>query len=56
MYFMLVRMPLRRKPGDVQSRNCRGARRREGSDQILLGAKSWARHSIKKYRVLAERI
>jgi hypothetical protein len=22
----------------------------------LLGAKSWARHSIKKYRVLAERI
>jgi len=47
MYFMLVRMPLRRKPGDVYSRNCRVGRRGEGSDQALMGAGSWARHSIK---------
>jgi len=47
MCFMLVRMPLRRKPGDVRSRNCRVGRRGEGSDQALIGAGSWARHSIK---------
>jgi hypothetical protein len=25
MYFMLVRVPFRRKPADVHSRNCRNA-------------------------------
>jgi hypothetical protein len=47
MCFMLVRMPLRQKPGDVHSRNCRVGRRGEGSDQALIGAGGWARHSIK---------
>jgi hypothetical protein len=47
MCFMLFRMPLRPKPGDVHSRNCRFGRRGEGGDQALMGAGGWARHSIK---------
>jgi hypothetical protein len=43
----LVRMPHRRKPDDVHWRNCRVGRRSVGSDQALMGAGSWARHSIK---------
>ena len=45
--FHSVRLPLRRKPGDVHSRNCRFGRRGEGGDQALIGAGSWVRHSIK---------
>ena len=50
MYFIVVRLPLRRKPGDVRSRNCRFGRRAEGGDQALMGAGSWARHSINTQR------
>jgi hypothetical protein len=46
MYFIVSPYAAQAEARGGRSRNCRVGRRGEGSNQALIGAESWARHSI----------
>jgi len=47
VYFIVGPYAAQAETRDLRSRNCRVGRRGEGSDQALIGAGSWVRHSVK---------